>query len=175
MTVQRLLALLTPRLLWALVALACFGSVVMALVAQHRFGMEPCPWCVLQRVIFLAIGLVGALGALLPGLRIAQLALGLCGVGLALAGVAAALFQNLVAAKSASCALTLADRIISNLGLDRWQPEVFEVRASCADAAVSILGVPFEIWSLLLYLALGAAALWLALGRPGSGPATGRR
>jgi disulfide bond formation protein DsbB len=168
MNVRGLLALLTARTLWALVALACFGSVAMALVAQHRFGMEPCPWCVLQRVIFLAIGLVGLLGALLPNQRIAQLLLGWVGVGLALAGSAAALYQNLVAAKSASCALTLADRIISSLGLDRWQPEVFEVRATCADAAVSVLGVPFEIWSLLLYLALGAAALWLALGRPGA-------
>ena len=29
-----------------------------ALVSQHVFGMEPCPWCVLQRLIFVAIGVV---------------------------------------------------------------------------------------------------------------------
>ncbi|HNB47571.1 MAG TPA: disulfide bond formation protein B, partial [Burkholderiaceae bacterium] len=51
-----LLARLTPRLTWAAVALACFGSVALAVFAQHRFDMQPCPWCVLQRVIFLAIG-----------------------------------------------------------------------------------------------------------------------
>lgn len=169
MTRPPLAALATPRILWAGIALACFGSVGLALVAQHRFGMEPCPWCVLQRVLFLAIGAVGLVGLLLPRQRAAQILLGVLGLGFALAGSAAALYQNLVAAKSDSCALTLADRIISSLGLDRWQPEVFEVRASCAEAAVSLLGVPFEIWSLLLYLLLGAAALWLALGRPGSG------
>ncbi|HMW24505.1 MAG TPA: disulfide bond formation protein B, partial [Burkholderiaceae bacterium] len=127
----------------------------------------PCPWCVLQRVIFLAIGGVALAGLIAPA-RAAQALLGGVGALLSLCGAAAALYQNLVAAKSASCALSLADRIVSGLGLDRWQPEVFEVRANCAEAAVSILGVPFEIWSLLLYLALAAAALWLALGRPGA-------
>ncbi|HMX11428.1 MAG TPA: disulfide bond formation protein B [Burkholderiaceae bacterium] len=162
-----LLARLTPRLTWAAVALACFGSVALAVFAQHRFDMQPCPWCVLQRVIFLAIGGVALAGLIAPA-RAAQALLGGVGALLSLCGAAAALYQNLVAAKSASCALSLADRIVSGLGLDRWQPEVFEVRANCAEAAVSILGVPFEIWSLLLYLALAAAALWLALGRPGA-------
>jgi len=166
--INALLARLTPRLTWAAVALACFGSVAMAVFAQHRFDMQPCPWCVLQRVIFLAIGLVALAGLIAPA-RAAQVLLGAGGALLALCGAAAALYQNQVAAKSASCALSLADRIVSGLGLDRWQPEVFEVRANCAEAAVSILGVPFEIWSLLLYLALAAAGLWLALGRPGAG------
>ena len=60
---------------------------------------------------------------------------------------------------------TLADRIISGLGLDAWQPEVFEVRASCAEAAVSLLGVPFELWSAALFVLLGAAAVRLAQAR----------
>ena len=38
---------------------------------------------------------------------------------LALSGIAAALWQHFVAAKSASCNLTLADKIISGLRLDR--------------------------------------------------------
>jgi hypothetical protein len=41
----------------ALVALAAVGA---ALVSQHRFGMEPCPWCVLQRLIFVGIAVGGA-------------------------------------------------------------------------------------------------------------------
>lgn len=84
---------------------------------------------------------------------------------LALAGTAAALYQHFVAAKLPSCDLTLADRIISGLGLDAWQPEVFEVRASCAEAAVSLLGVPFELWSAALFVLLGAAAVRLAQAR----------
>lgn len=142
------------------IALVGAGSVAAALFAQHRLGMQPCPWCILQRVILCGIALLAMLGALLP-----QTTQRLAGWGIVLlssCGAAAALYQNRVAAKSASCDLTLADRIISGLGLDAWLPAVFEVRASCADAAVDVFGVPFELWSLLLFVALAGAAVRLS-------------
>ena len=39
----------------------------------------------------------------------------------------------------------------SYFGLDTRWPEWFEVRANCSDAAVSVLGVPFEFWALALF------------------------
>ena len=148
---------LTPRLLLTVVSLACAASVGLALVAQHRYGMEPCPWCILQRMLFVLLAVLGLVAAALPSLGRRLLS----GLGLvcAMGGMAAALWQHFVAAQSASCALTLADRIISATGLDvRW-PEAFEVRASCADAAVSVLGVPFELWSLALFALTGVVLL----------------
>jgi disulfide bond formation protein DsbB len=59
-----------------------------------------------------------------------------------------------------SCNLTLADKIVSGIGLDKLLPAVFEVRASCADAAVDLLHVPYEFWSLGLYVFLAVAAVW---------------
>ena len=146
-------------------ALPISGSVGLALLAQHRYGMEPCPWCILQRILFVLLAVLGLVAAALPGLARRVLA----GVALlgALGGMAAALWQHFVAAQSSSCALTLADRIITATGLDvRW-PEAFEVRASCADAAVSVLGVPFALWSLALFALTGAILLAnvLASGR----------
>jgi disulfide bond formation protein DsbB len=162
---------LTPRLLMALMGLACAASVGAALVAQHHFKMEPCPWCILQRILFLAIAVVALLAAALPVGGPGRLSAVLSSVlvaGLGVAGGAAALYQNLVAAKLPSCDMTLADRIVSGLGLDAWQPEVFEVRSSCADAAVSLLGVPFELWSFGLFalITLIAAGLVLAAFMP---------
>jgi len=46
-----------------LIAVACLAAVAVALVSQHGFGIQPCPWCVLQRAIFVAIGMVALLGA----------------------------------------------------------------------------------------------------------------
>lgn len=137
-------------------ALLCLAAVGAALVSQHVYGMEPCPWCVLQRVIFLAIALACGIGLVLPGAagRRSGAALGLV---LAASGMAAALWQHFVAAASASCNLTLADRIVGGLKLDSLVPDVFSARASCADAAVNLLGVPYEFWSLALFAALGAA------------------
>jgi protein dithiol:quinone oxidoreductase len=155
------------RLAFLLIALACLASVGGALYAQHVHGMEPCPWCILQRIVYLLIAAVALLAAVLPGGLGARLSVGLSALLVALlglGGLAAALYQNLVAAKLPSCDMTLADRIVSSLGLDAWQPEVFEVRASCADAVVSLLGVPFELWSAALFGALSALAVALVRG-----------
>ncbi len=139
-------------------ALLCFALVGVALVSQHVYGMQPCPWCILQRVIFLAIGLLALVGALV-GVALLRTLLLFGVLLLALAGSAAALYQHFVAAKSQSCNLTLADRIVSGLGLDSLLPPVFQVTASCADAAVNLAGLPYEFWSLGFYLLLILAAL----------------
>jgi protein dithiol:quinone oxidoreductase len=152
------------KVVLVLIALACLASVGGAVFAQHRFGMEPCPWCILQRILFLAIAVVAMLAAAMPGGglgRLSSVLSSLLVAGLGVAGGAAALYQNLVASKLPSCDMTLADRIISGLGLDAWQPEVFEVRSSCADAAVSLLSVPFELWSFGLFALIVLIALAL--------------
>jgi disulfide bond formation protein DsbB len=146
-----------------LVAAASFGAVGAALVTQYQYDMQPCPWCVLQRLIFVAIGAVALLGLAWRsrgGKRAVPLALLLlCG-----SGIAAALWQHFVAAASASCNLTLADRIVSGLRLDALLPSVFEARASCADAAVDLAGIPYEFWSLALFAAIEGVALMLFIG-----------
>ena len=133
-------------------ALVCIAAVAAALVSQHMFDMQPCPWCVLQRVIFLAIAL--ACGLALPWRsRVGRLTSTALASLLAASGIAAALWQHFQAAASASCNLTLADKIVSGfLQLDSLLPDVFSPRASCADAAVNLLGIPYDFWSLALFL-----------------------
>ena len=145
-------------------AVISLGAVAVALWTQHVLGMEPCPWCVLQRLIFVAIAL-----AVLPGLvwrkGFVQTTSALLALALALSGVAAALWQHFVAAVSSSCNMTLADRIVSGLQLDALLPEVFQARASCADAAVRLWGLPYEAWSLILFMLLSVMALRMVMRR----------
>ncbi len=146
------------------VAVAAVAAVAAALVTQHGFDMQPCPWCVLQRLIFLVIAVAALLGVAWrsrPGQRVAA-----AGVLLvSLLGIAAALWQHFVAAASASCNLTWADRILSTLTLDARFPEVFAAYASCADAKVDLFGLPYEFWSLGLFTALAATGAWLLFSR----------
>jgi disulfide bond formation protein DsbB len=146
--------------LFAFVAVVSFGAVAAALVSQYAFAMEPCPWCVLQRLIFLAIGVCALLGLGWRSVIGSRVAAGLALV-LAADGFAAALWQQLVAAKSESCNLTLADRIVGATGLDQLLPSVFEARASCADAAVALLGIPYAYWSAAAFAVCAAALLRL--------------
>jgi len=143
------------------VALACLAAVGAALVSQHAFGMQPCPWCVLQRVIFLAVAIACIAGLLWRSALGRSVGAGLA-LLLALGGIAAALWQHFQAAASASCNLTLADKIVSRwLQLDALAPDVFEARASCADAAVDLLGVPYDFWSLALFVAIAVVLVRL--------------
>jgi len=136
------------------VSLAAVGA---ALVSQHMFAMQPCPWCILQRLIFLAIALIGAMGMLWRG-GTGRIVSGSLIVMFALAGAACAVWQHFVATKS-SCSFTLADKIISRyLKIDSVLPAVFEARATCADAAINLFGVPYEFWSLALFAAIAVAA-----------------
>ena len=83
---------------------------------------------------------------------------------LTLCGIAAGLWQHFVAAATDSCSLTLADRIVTMTGLDALVPEVFQARATCSEAAVSILGIPFEFYSIALLV--GFAVTLLVAGKP---------
>ena len=142
------------------IAGAALGAVATALVGQHGFDMQPCPWCALQRLIYVAIAIVALIGLAWRSPAAAR-ALPLLLLLLCSFGIAAALWQHFVAAATDSCNLTLADRVLSTLHLDVLLPAVFQPRASCADAAVDVLGVPFEFWSVAMFAFIEAAALWL--------------
>ncbi len=143
-------------------ALASVLAVAFALFTQYVWDMRPCPWCVLQRLIFLVIAVLSVICALVPWRRL-RLTLSVAIVMFASSGILAAVYQHEVASKQFSCNLTFADTLVTALRLESLWPTMFKVTATCAEAAVSMLGVPFEYWSLGLFalLAVGAAALAL--------------
>jgi disulfide bond formation protein DsbB len=142
----------------ATIATLSLAGVALALFSQHALGMLPCAWCVLQRLIFIVIGVLAIMGLLIPSLVFKRVMLIEIVLG-SLAGIAAAWYQKSVAALSFSCDQTLADRIIVNSGLDANLPWLFGIYASCMDAAVSLLGLDYAIWSLLLFAVLGVSAI----------------
>lgn len=145
------------RTLLIAICVAAFGAVALALVGQHLHGMRPCPWCVLQRLIYIAIGVVALVGAISPLRKPAALLTLMLG----LSGMAAALWQHFVAAANPSCLMTLADQIVSGLGLDRLFPSIFLATASCAEAVVAVLGISFDFWSLAMFALLSLASVFV--------------
>ncbi len=146
------------RALLALTALLALAAIGAAWWTQHHWDMQPCPWCVLQRLVFVAIAAAAVLGLLWPAAGVALAGL------LALSGLAAALWQHFVAASADSCDLTLADRLMAASGLDGRWPDLFMATATCAEAKVDLFGLPYEAWSGMLFIAI-ALAMGLALRR----------
>ncbi len=150
------------RVLLAGMAAASLAAVAAALYTQHVLDMRPCAWCVLQRLIFIALAGFALLGLLLPGALGRRLGAG-GAMLLADLGAAAALWQHFVAAKSASCTMSFAEKLMGITGFDSRWPEVFAAYASCADAKASLGGLPYEFWSLALFAALSLLGLWVVL------------
>lgn len=144
------------RLLY-LIAVFAFGAVGLALISQYVFDMPPCAWCVMQRLIYLIIGIFALIGAS-GGRVLARLGAALVAV-FSLCGVAAAWYQFSVAAKMLSCDQTFADRFMNATGLESAVPWLFGIYASCIDAVVPILGIEYAIWSLALFAILFFMAL----------------
>ena len=138
----------------ALIVVAAWGGVLAALVSQHVFGLQPCPWCIVQRLAYFLVGFFALLS--LPATQSslwARLPLLLAGTA-ALGGLAGALYQHFVAAETGSCAFTVADRFLMATGLDELLPSVFKATAACDEANAPMLGVPYSLWSAALAVLL---------------------
>jgi len=139
-------------------ALLSLSGLGIALITQHVFGMLPCAWCVFQRLICVVIAIVALLGLVWRSPLGARLSAGLTLLA-SLSGVATALWHFFVASSSTSCNLSLAEKIVSGLSLDEYLPAVFMPMASCADATAKLIGLPYPLWSLSLFVMVTLAAL----------------
>lgn len=154
---------ITPEHILRGTALLCLAGVGIALVSQHVFDMQPCAWCVLQRLILLAIAAICGLatvgwrsaGILTLGAALAAL--------LAICGIVAAWYQYTVAAQMFSCAQTFADKFIAGSGLDAALPWLFGIYATCMDARVNLLGIEYALWAMALFVLCLALAAWAML------------
>jgi protein dithiol:quinone oxidoreductase len=146
-----------PQVL-AIIGVLALASVGLAVLAQVAFDMQPCPWCVFQRLVYIVVGVLALLAAALPGAA-RRVVVGLAFLA-TLGGVASALWQQLHAVNESSCDLSLAERVIAKLQLDSLLPQLFEARTSCADAAVSVLHVPFAVWSCAMFVILALLLAW---------------
>ena len=143
-----------------LIAVLAWGGVAAALATQHLLGLQPCPWCIIQRLCYLLVGVFAILSLFATQTSVWARAPLLLAALAALAGLAAALYQHLVAAASSSCAFTAADKFLMATGLDELLPSVFKATGACDEANAPMLGVPYALWSAAL-----AVVLLLAIGR----------
>lgn len=142
-----------------LISIFSFGSVAVALISQYVYDMQPCAWCVFQRLLYLIIGVVALAVVLLKPGR-SGLFLGAASIAaIAVAGVTAAIYQEKVAANTFSCAQTLADQIMTKSGLDATLPWLFGIYASCMEARVKLLGIEYAWWSMAMFCLLGLLAM----------------
>lgn len=141
----------------------CAGLLAYALFVQFRLGIQPCPFCIFQRLAFAALGVVFLMGALHnprgPGGRKlwGLLALVAATVGAGIAGRHT--WVQLHPPELPTCSPSWNFLVEQNswLGVVR---KVLLATGDCANIDWQFLGLSMPMWSLAWFAILGLAALY---------------
>ena len=154
-----------PRLAFAAIFVACAALLGFGLYLQHGVGLDPCPMCILQRVAFVAVGIVALVaaihGPLATGARIYAgfvVLFALTGAGIAGRHSFLQRFPN----PATSCGVEL-EFLLENFPLAQALPKIFGGTGECSKVSWKFLGISIPEWALLWFVAFAAIAVWAAL------------
>ena len=156
---------LTPRLGYGTGFLVCVALFAFALYLQYYEQQEPCPLCIVQRIVFIALGVVFLVAALHgPG------SMGIMvysGVLFVLAGIGAAIasrhvwLQHLPKNQVPECGPGL-EYMLRKFPLLQVLDKILAGSGECAEVGWTFLGLSIAGWSLLWFVLLGVFAVFLA-------------
>jgi protein dithiol:quinone oxidoreductase len=153
------------RAAFALGALACAALLGYGYYLQYFEGQDPCPLCLVQRVFYLGLFAVFALGALHGPRGGWLLAYGGTAAVLAAGGLGTAgrqvWLQHLPPELVPACGPDLYF-MLENFPLTRVMQRLFTGSGQCAEVHWTFLGLSIAEWSALWFAAFLAYALWLA-------------
>jgi len=160
-----LLFSLSSRWLYLVGALIIAGLFGGALYLQYVLHQEPCPLCMVQRFVFIAMLALFAIAALhSPGRAWAKIYAVLIGL-FALFGIAVASrhiwIQHLPKDQVPACGPGL-DYMLDNFPMSKVLKELLHGSGECAAKGWDFLGLGIPEWALLWFVLLGAWAVFIA-------------
>ena len=157
---------ISNRWLYLCGALFASGLMGFGLYLQYVKHQDPCPLCMVQRVIFIAILAVFALAALHGPERAGERIYAALVTLLSLSGVGVAArhiwLQNLPKDQVPACGPGL-DYMLEVMPMAEVLKQLMHGSGECAEKGWTFLALGIPEWSLLCYLALGAWAVLIAI------------
>ncbi|MEO9275045.1 disulfide bond formation protein B [Marinomonas sp. 5E14-1] len=158
-------SLLTARRFHGLVAVASFALLVVAFYMEYQMGLEPCPLCMLQRIVLFCIGVVSLLSALTGSLGVRRFIAWIV-VILSLSGAALAVrhlyLQNIPADQLPACLPGLSYMF----EVFPWQ-EIMQAMimgtGECGDVVWTFLGLSIPGWTLVVFVFMAIINVIIAL------------
>lgn len=152
--------------LFTWIFLACIGLLGYGLYLQHWKNLDPCPWCVVQRLDYMLIGLIALTGALHRPGPIGTTLYASLGFIASVAGIAAASYQiylQIDPVRAAKCVGSPVERILDQLEIGKLIPLLLQYDGPCTLKAWSFLGLSIPEWSLAWFVILAVAFLLVPL------------
>ncbi len=140
------------RAWFATLAVGCFGLVLLGMDLQAMYRLAPCPLCIFQRVLYLSIGALGALGFVWPCVRLLWLALigGLAGLGFGVAAYQS--WMQAFPALATECSYSdpnLIEQLVDWLGMQA--PSWFLATGFCTSREWEMFDLSMANWSALVF------------------------
>jgi disulfide bond formation protein DsbB len=144
------------------IALAAFGLIGVALYLQHGLDLLPCPLCVIQRYLFIAIGVFALIGAYTskPKTLAAVSLLAALG-GLFTAGK----HLWILAHPGLSCGIDPMETFLNKIPTATYLPFLFQADGLCEDALAPWFGLSIPQWSFLWFGLFTLSLGWLLIRR----------
>ena len=159
---------LTPRQGYLTGFLICAGLILYALYLQYYEYQDPCPLCLLQRVVYIVLMVIFLLGALHGPRRTGAVVYSTLLVLVSLIGAGIAgrhvWLQHLPKDKVPECGPGLG-YILDRFPLVNALEKIFRGSGECAEAGWRLMGLSIAEWSLVWFVLLGAYAVFVAAAR----------
>jgi protein dithiol:quinone oxidoreductase len=156
---------LTARRFHGLVAFAAFALLAVAFYMEYQMGLEPCPLCMLQRIVFFCVGVVSLISALTANEKVRKIFSWLV-VVLSFAGAALAIrhlyLQSLPMDELPACLPGLSYMF----EVFPWQ-EIMQAMVmgtgECGDVVWTFLGISIPGWTLVAFIGMAIINIVIAL------------
>ena len=157
---------MTPRLGYLVGLLVCGGLIGFALYLQHVQGQDPCPLCILQRIAFIGMMAVFAVGVLHGPRRRGAIVYSTLAVIIAVIGGGIAgrqvWLQSLPKDKVPACGPGL-EYMLDRFPLAKALEKILAGSGECAEVGWRFLGLSIAGWSLVWFIVLGGFAIVIAM------------
>lgn len=141
----------TSRQILFAISSICFALIAVALYLQHIQQMLPCPLCVIQRYMFLAIGVASLVSAISGKIREGTILALLAALG-GLYAVGKHLY--VIANPGFSCGIDPMETFLNKIPTAEYLPWLFRADGLCEGATDSLLGLAIPQWSAVWFVIL---------------------
>lgn len=151
----------TSRQVLFAISSICFALIAVALYLQHSsLDMRPCPLCVIQRYMFLAVGVASLIGAISGKVRAAAILALLAALG-GLYTVGKHLY--VIANPGFTCGIDPMETFLNKIPSAEYLPWLFRADGLCEGATDTVLGLAIPQWSAVWFVVLTVLLAWVLL------------
>ena len=160
-----MLQILSIRRFHGLIAFTAFALLGVAFYMEYEMGLEPCPLCMLQRIVFLVIGIVALASAVhntVRGFRnyaIGIVVLSILGAGLSIRHL---YLQGLPEEQLPACLPGLSYMV----EVFPWQEIMAAMimgTGECGDVVWTFLGLSIPGWTLVAFIGMAVVNIIIAV------------